>query len=163
MTDPSRASQDIVNRLREELARLEHAAPPDQRDADLEDAAGDAGADPTGGAGTPTGIGEALDGKVRITVSAGHVSEVVLEPRALRTPSEELAAAIRDATNAAIDAQNAEVTSGLPGVPSLADLTSTLDEFSAESLRAMAESSRGIRDAIATVQRIAELHRRRLT
>ncbi|MEQ4205371.1 YbaB/EbfC family nucleoid-associated protein [Actinopolymorpha sp. B9G3] len=162
MTDPSRASQDIVNRLREELARLEHAAPPDQRDADL-DAAGDAGADPTGGAGSPTGIGEALDGKVRITVSAGHVSEVVLEPRALRTPSEELAAAIRDATNAAIDAQNAEVTSGLPGVPSLTDLTSTLDEFSAESLRAMAESSRGIRDAIATVQRISELHRRRPT
>ncbi|MGH3486840.1 MAG: hypothetical protein ACRDP8_02825 [Actinopolymorphaceae bacterium] len=160
MTDPTRATQDIVNRLREELARLEQPAPPDQLDADarVDD---ETGADSRGGGGTPTGTGEALDGKVRITVSAGHVSEVVLEPRVLRTPSEELAAAIRDATNAAIDAQNSQGTAALPGVPPMADLAATLDEVSAESLRAMEESSLGIRDAIAAVERISELHRRR--
>jgi hypothetical protein len=55
--------------------------------------------------------GEALDGRVRVTVSAGRISEVTLDPRAMRTPSEDLAAAFRDAANAAIDAQNAPSTS----------------------------------------------------
>jgi hypothetical protein len=160
MTDPSRATQDIVNRLREELARLDQEAPPDQLAAGR-GVDGDTGAGPQGDAGTPTGTGEALDGRVRITVSAGHVSEVILDPRARRRPTEGLAAAIRDATNAAIDAQNAHVTAALPGVPSLADLAATLDDVSAESLRAMEKSSRGIRDAIAAVERISELHRRR--
>jgi hypothetical protein len=157
MTDPSRTTQDIVNRLSEELARLDQTAP---SGADPS-ADGDTGIGAQAGEGTPTGTGEALDGKVRITVSAGHVSEVVIDPRVRRRPSEELAAAIRDATNAAIDAQNAQVSAELPGVPPLAELAATLDDISAESLRAMEESSRGIRDAIATVQRISELHRRR--
>jgi hypothetical protein len=151
-SDPLRASHEMVRRLQDEIAHLELPTPPDQMDADI-DARG-------AEAHTPSGTGAAMEGKVRITVTAGHVSEVVLEPRALRTPSEELAAAIRDATNAAIDDQNARVAAGLPDVPSLADLTATLDDVSAESLRAMEASTRGLRDAIAAVQRISEIHRR---
>jgi hypothetical protein len=145
MNDPSRSARDILNRMRNQLA--EPGRPSASEGPGAEE--------------LPAGTGEALDGRVRVTVSAGRISEVTLDPRAMRTPSEDLAAAFRDAANAAIDAQNAQVAGGLPNVPSMSDLSRTLDEISADSMRAIDESSQGIRDAIAAVQRVSEDHRRR--
>ncbi len=101
-----------------------------------------------------------LDGRLRVTMTAGRVSDVHLDPRALRLPSEDLAAAIQEAVNAAIDVHNEQVTAGLPGVPPLAELSRTLDEVTDASRRAMAESVQAMRDALAGVQRVSELHRR---
>lgn len=102
MTEPV---LDIVAKLQEQLARMQ----------------GQAGE-------PPAGTGEALDGKLRITVTSGNVSEVTLEPRAMRQASEDLAAAIKDAVNQAIE-----------------------------------QAGHDMRQALANVQRISELHRRRPT
>ncbi|GAA5023961.1 hypothetical protein GCM10023317_69330 [Actinopolymorpha pittospori] len=109
----------------------------------------------------PAATGHALDGRVQVTVTAGRVSDVTLDPRALRAPSEDLAAAIREAVNAAIEAHNAQAVAGVPDVPPLPDLTRMLDEVSDASRRAMEEAGEGMRDALAAVQRVSELHRRR--
>ncbi|MET9022143.1 YbaB/EbfC family nucleoid-associated protein [Actinopolymorpha sp. NPDC004070] len=145
MTDPWGASADMVGRLQEQLARARQASAPDDPDA----------------ASAPAGTGEVLDGRLRVTLTAGRVSAVHLDPRALRLPSEDLAAAIQEAVNAAIDAHNEQATAGLPGVPPLAELSRTLDEVTDASRRAMAQSAQAMREALAGVQRVSELHRRR--
>jgi hypothetical protein len=116
---------------------------------------------PDTAASTPVGTGQALEGKIQVTVSGGRVSQVQLDPRAMRIPSEDLAAAFRDAANAAIDDQNSQASAGLPNVPSVDQLSRTLNEISADSVRAMEQAAQGIRDAISAVQRVSETHRRR--
>jgi hypothetical protein len=135
MTEPT---LDIVERLREQLARMQ----------------GQTGE-------PPTGVGEALEGKLRITITQGRVSEVTLEPRAMREASEDLAAAIQEAVNLAIEAHNAQLAAGLPGTPSVDELTRTLDEITSNSTAAMEQAGESMRQAMANVQRISELHRRR--
>ncbi|MFD2079315.1 hypothetical protein [Actinopolymorpha cephalotaxi] len=85
-----------------------------------------------------------------------------IEPLRFRhVRSEDLAGAIQEAVNAAIDAHNEQATVGLPGVPPLAELSRTLDEVTDTSRRAMAESAQAMREALAGVQRVSDLHRRR--
>lgn len=152
MTDPWRAPGDVVGRVRKELAQARRTA---------EEDAGHRGPQAAERPEMPAATGHALDGRVQVTVTAGRVSDVTLDPRALRAPSEDLAAAIREAVNAAIDAHNAQAVAGLPDVPSLPDLNRMLDEVSDASRRAMEEAGQGMRDALAAVQRVSELHRRR--
>jgi hypothetical protein len=147
MSDPGQRPQEIVHRMRDELTRLQQES-------------SRTGPEPTA-TPAPAGTGEALDGKVEVTVSGGRISDVRLDPRAMRVPSQELAAAFRDAANAAIADQNTQLTAGTPDVPSVDRLAQTLEEISAESVRTMEASAQGVRDAIAAVQRVSELHRRR--
>jgi DNA-binding protein YbaB len=147
MNDPSRTARDIVNRMRNQLAEQQQPSAGEHSSTDE--------------ASTPTGTGEALNGRVRVTVSQGRISEVTLDPRAMRAPSEDLAAAFREAANAAIEDQTGRMTTDLPTMPPLTDLARTLDEISADSMRAIEESTQGIQDAIAAVQRVSEQHRRR--
>jgi hypothetical protein len=135
MTEPT---LEIVAKLQEQLARMQ----------------GQSGE-------PPTGTGEALDGKLRITVTSGKVSDVTLEPRAMREASEDLAAAIQVAVNQAIEAHNAQLAAGLPGTPSVDELSRTLDDITSDSTRAIAQAGESMRQAMANVQRISELHRRR--
>lgn len=108
MTDPWRAPGDVVGRVRKELAQARRTA---------EEDAGHRGPQAAERPEMPAARGHALDGRVQVTVTAGRVSDVTLDPRALRAPSEDLAAAIREAVNAAIDAHNAQAVAGLPGRP----------------------------------------------
>ncbi|HEY8456981.1 MAG TPA: YbaB/EbfC family nucleoid-associated protein [Actinopolymorphaceae bacterium] len=148
MSDPGSDSaptpEQVVRKLQDDLARL-----------GVESASADADDDTTE---IPrlSGTGEALDGKVRVTVVAGHVSDVTLDPRVLRVSSEELGEAIRDATNAAIDAQTTQFLAGVPPTANLEELTRMLDELSAESLRAIEASGQGIRDALEAIKRLRD-------
>jgi hypothetical protein len=147
MSDPWQRPQEIAHRMRDELTRVQQESSRTGPETEA--------------APSPTGTGEALDGKVEVMVSGGRITDVRLDPRAMRVPSQELAAAFRDAANAAIAAQNSQVTAGTPTVPSIDRLAQTLDEITAESVRTMEASAQGVRDAIAAVQRVSELHRRR--
>ena len=134
MTEPT---LDIVARLHEQIARMQGAS-----------------GEP------PAGIGEALDGRLRITVTQGKVSEVELNPRALRAAGEDLARAIQEAVNQAIDAHNAQIAAGMPSVPSMGELERTLEEFTHDSAVALEQATARMQQAMAAVQRISEQHRR---
>jgi hypothetical protein len=143
MTDPWWAAKDIVHRMQDQLR---------------------AGSTPSAGitpAEPPVGAAEALDGKVRVEVTGGRVSALRIDPPALRTRADVLATAIMEATNAALEAMRAAMTASLPTPPSQDQLTRTLNEISSDSLRAMDEATEGIRQSMAVIQRISELHRRR--
>lgn len=102
----------------------------------------------------PTGTGEALDGRLTITMASGKVSEVRLDPRAMRAASEDIADAIKDAINQAIEAHHAQLAAGLPATPSMDELARTLDEVTSDSMRALEESNRSMLAALDSVQRL---------
>jgi YbaB/EbfC DNA-binding family len=145
VTDPWRASKDVVHRMQDQLDQLRAGATP---------TAGGTPAEP------PVGTGEALDGKVRVEVTAGRVTALRIDPSALRTPAHELSAAVMEATNAALDAMRTAMTASLPTPPSLDQMSRTLNEISSDSLRAMDQAAEGVRQSMAAIQRISELHRR---
>lgn len=49
-----------------------------------------------------SGNGQALDGLIQVTAQAGRVTEIQLDPRAMRLPSQTLAEELLAATNAAL-------------------------------------------------------------
>ncbi|MFN2495935.1 MAG: hypothetical protein ABR608_08510, partial [Pseudonocardiaceae bacterium] len=104
-----------------------------------------------------------LLGFVLLSEVAGtyRISEILADPPALRTRADALATAIMEATNAALDAMRAAMTASLPTPPSPDQMSRTLNEISSDSLRAMDEATEGIRQSMAAIQRISELHRRR--
>ncbi|MGH3929508.1 MAG: YbaB/EbfC family nucleoid-associated protein [Pseudonocardiaceae bacterium] len=145
MTDPWWASKDIVHRMQDQLDQLRAGTAP---------SSGTTPAEP------PVGAAETLDGKVRVEVTGGRVSALRIDPPALRTRPDALATAIMEATNAALNAMRTAMTASLPTPPSLDQMTRTLNEISSDSLRAMDEATEGIRQSMAAIQRISELHRR---
>jgi DNA-binding protein YbaB len=95
------------------------------------------------------GVGEALDGHVRVTAKPGGLLESVeLNPRALRSDSETLAEAFLAATNAALDDLRQRLSTALPDVPDPTQLVERLQEFQQQSVVQM----RRYLDAIAAVQ-----------
>jgi DNA-binding protein YbaB len=60
-----------------------------------------AGAEP-GDSEPASGNGQALDGLIQVTARAGRVTEIQLDPRAMRLPSQTLAEELLAATNAAL-------------------------------------------------------------
>jgi YbaB/EbfC DNA-binding family protein len=146
VTDPWRASKDVVHHMQDQLDQLR------------------AGDEPLAGATPPeppVGTGEAMDGKVRVEITGGRVSALHLDPAALRIPAGELATSVMEATNAALDAMRAAMAASLPSPPSLDRMTRTLNEISSDSFRAMDKATEGIRQSMDAIQRISEQHRRR--
>jgi DNA-binding protein YbaB len=144
VTDPWRASKDVVHHMQDQL---------DQLRARGTQPAGAAPAEPA------VGAAEALDGKVRVEVTGGRVTTLRIAPPALRIPADELATAIMEATNAALAAMREAMIASLPTPPSLDQMTRTLTEISSDSLRAMDQATEGVRQSMAAIQRISELHR----
>jgi hypothetical protein len=142
MTDPWDATRDIVHRVQDQLAQ----APADVSAPPAEPAVGRA---------------EALDGLVRVEATLGRVSSLRVDPSALRTRLPDLVAAIVEATNSALDAARTATVESLPTPPSLDQMTRTLNELSADSLRAADRAAEGVRRSMAAIQRISELHRKR--
>jgi hypothetical protein len=144
MTDPWRAAKDVVHNMQDQLDRLRAGGAP---------SAGPAQTEP------PVGEGEALDGKVKVEATGGRVTSLTIAPPALYVPVNELAHAIMDATNAALEAMREAMIESLPTPPSVDQLTRTLNEISSDSLRAMDQATEGIRQSMAAIQRISQLHR----
>lgn len=145
MTESWGAADDVVHRMREQLDRLRDSAIPPATAAAAEPITGEA---------------EALDGAVSVEVTGGRVSGLHIDRSALRLTEGELADAIMEATNAALDAVRTAMAESAPIPPSLDEMASTLNEISAESQRVMSEAAEGARRSMAAIQRISELHRR---
>ncbi|WP_433263204.1 YbaB/EbfC family nucleoid-associated protein [Actinosynnema sp. CS-041913] len=145
MTDPWDASRNIVHRMQDQLAQVR----------------ADTGAPPSAPSEPVVGTGEALDGMVRVEATLGRVSSLRVDPSALRTRLPDLVAAIVEATNTALDAARTATAESLPTPPSLDQMTRTLNELSADSLRAADRAAEGVRQSMAAIQRISELHRKR--
>jgi DNA-binding protein YbaB len=89
--------------------------------------------------------GEAANGLIRVGVSgAGEVTELVIEPKAMRLPSGELSEALRGALNAALSSTREQVMAAakaLPAPPDLGRLTQLVDELGLLAQRRMDDFS----------------------
>jgi DNA-binding protein YbaB len=102
---------------------------------------------------TLRGHGEALDGKLRITAApGGQLESVELDPRALRVGAEELAAAFKEATNAAL-AHLQQQFAALPAAIDQAALLERLKEFQAQSAEQMSRYLKAISEAQELLER----------
>ncbi|MBN6034047.1 YbaB/EbfC family nucleoid-associated protein [Amycolatopsis sp. 195334CR] len=146
MTDPWQASKDVVRHAQDQLDQLRARGGPSASATPPE---------------PPVGVGEAMDGKVRVEITGARVSALHIDPAALRIPAGELATVVMEATNMALDAMRAAMTTSLPSPPSLDQMTRTLNEISSDSFRAMDNATEGIRRSMDAIQRISEQHRER--
>ncbi|MGW0227625.1 YbaB/EbfC family nucleoid-associated protein [Actinopolymorpha singaporensis] len=109
-----------------------------------EQGAADGGAEPTG---PVRGVGEALDGYVRVTAKPGGELETVeLNPRVLRSDSESIAEAFREAANAALADLQAKLTSALPALADQQQMLERLQEFQQQSVMQMRRYLQAITD-----------------
>ena len=97
--------------------------------------------------------GEAGDGLVRVLMERGEVTEVQLDPRAMRIPSEILAEHLRDATNQALRRQREAVPDPAFAVADPEALRERLEELQATSVRQMQSFLDTIREAQSRVTR----------
>ncbi|GAA2126022.1 YbaB/EbfC family nucleoid-associated protein [Actinomadura napierensis] len=110
-----------------------------------------------GDAETITSTAETVDGRVRATVvSGGRIESLELDPRALRSGAEELAAQIVQVVNAALEELRTQAGSGGPeGDVDTHALAARLGELQADSARGMAVFSQGIAETVARIQSAA--------
>jgi DNA-binding protein YbaB len=117
-------------------------------------APGDGGADVGAGADAEpvSGEGTAADGKVTAKVAAGgHLEELTVDPRLLRSGSEELCAQIKIAVNAAMDDLRARTALAGPATMDPAALAGILEELQTESVRQMSQFTQGVAETVAKI------------
>ncbi len=88
------------------------------------------------------GSAEAADGLVRVEVDgSGAVTDLVLEPKAMRLPSADLAAAVRQAIGDAQSAARAELEKAPPmaATVEVADMQRALTDISSDARRRLGE------------------------
>jgi hypothetical protein len=91
----------------------------------------------------PEGHGKAADGRVRVTAAG-----VDLDPRAMRLPSTDLAAAIMEASNAALDDLAAKYPAMAYPTVDLATLDAQLGEVQQQGLMQLRRYTQSISDAV---------------
>ncbi|MEP7020180.1 MAG: YbaB/EbfC family nucleoid-associated protein [Pseudonocardiales bacterium] len=101
--------------------------------------------------------GDAANGLVRVEVSgAGEVTDLVIEPKAMRLPSSDLSAALRSAVNEALAAardQVADVAKAVPAPPDMARLTRMVEDLGQLAQRRMDEFSTAASELSARLDR----------
>ncbi|WP_026403502.1 YbaB/EbfC family nucleoid-associated protein [Actinomadura rifamycini] len=103
----------------------------------------------TGGAETVEGVGEADDGRVKVTaVSGGRLKKVEINPRAMRLPAEELGEHLVTAANAALDDLRSNAADAAGPAVDIDRLNQQVEEIQNESLRQMTMISQAFNDAI---------------
>jgi DNA-binding protein YbaB len=89
------------------------------------------------------GTGEAADGLVHASVDGtGDLLDLVIEPKAMRLPSEDLAAAIKTAVAEARAAARTEVAENQPPAPDLSGLRGLVETLGNDAQRRMDEFAR---------------------
>jgi hypothetical protein len=83
------------------------------------------------------GFGSAAEGMVRVAVHSGRVSAVEIDPKAMRLPSADLAAAFTEATNAALADLESKYPAVAMPVVDLAELQQQLSQAEDQGLRSM--------------------------
>lgn len=108
------------------------------------------------------GEGSAADGKITAKVVAGgHLDELkILEPRLLRSGSEELCEQIMVAVNAAMDDLRAQTAQASPAVMDPAALAGMLEELQTESVQQMSRFTQGVAETVAKISSAAGGERR---
>jgi len=98
-------------------------------------------ANPLAELGKITASGTAADGRIRLTLTAvGQLTELIIEPKAMRLDASQLSAAIIDAFNAAQGELEKAMSSALAAAPIMPpDLKCTLDDLGANAFRRIDE------------------------
>ncbi|WP_018653690.1 YbaB/EbfC family nucleoid-associated protein [Actinomadura flavalba] len=96
------------------------------------------------------GVGEAADGRVRVTaVTGGRLTSVDLDPRALRMASHELGEALVQAANAALDELRGKAAGAAADeAVDTEALGKRVEEIQNESLRQMQMISQALTDTV---------------
>ncbi len=98
------------------------------------------------------GEGSAADGRVTAAVaSGGHLESLTVDPRLLRSGSEEVCAQIMVAVNAAMDDLKTRTAEASPAVMDPAALAETLEGLQTESMRQMSRFTEGIAETVAKI------------
>jgi DNA-binding protein YbaB len=105
------------------------------------------------------GEGEAADGKVKVTAGiGGKIEKVELDPRALRTDSDELGEQIAEAVNAALKDLQQKASASAAAAMSGFDpehLSEQLINLQDQSVRQMGEFAAGMEDMLDRIRRAA--------
>ena len=105
-------------------------------------------AEATEGGEPPVGQGVAADGLLQVTAASGRIRSVEINPRAMRMPSQDLAEALTEAVNAALD----DMESKYPTLPIAAidpaALKVQLEHAREEGIREMRRYADSINDAL---------------
>jgi DNA-binding protein YbaB len=122
---------------------------------------GDAAGTADGAAERVTGEGSAADGKIIAKVAAGgHLEELTVDPRLLRSGSAELCAQIKIAVNAAMDDLRAHTAQARPATMDPAALAGMLEELQTESARQMSQFTQGVAETVAKINAATRGERR---
>jgi DNA-binding protein YbaB len=114
------------------------------------------GAAADGAAEPVRGEGAAADGKITATVAAGgRLERLQVDPRLLRSGSEELCAQIVVAVNAAMDELRANTAEASPATMDPAALAGMLEELQTESVRQMSRFTQGVAETVAKISAAA--------
>jgi DNA-binding protein YbaB len=117
--------------------------------------AADADAEPV------TGEGSAADGKITAKFAAGgHLEELTVDPRLLRSGSEELCAQIKSAVNAAMDDLRVHTAQAGPATMDPAALAGMIEELQTESVRQMSQFTQGVAETVARINAATRGERR---
>jgi DNA-binding protein YbaB len=108
-----------------------------------------------------TGAGSAADGKITAKVAAGgHLEELTVDPRLLRSGSEELCAQIKIAVNAAMDDLRAQTAQASPATMDLTALAGMIEGLQTESVRQMSQFTQGVAETVAKINAATRGERR---
>lgn len=125
------------------------------------DAAADGKADTKATAESVTGEGSAADGKITAKVAAGgHLEDLTVDPRLLRSGAEELCAQIKIAVNAAMDDLRTHTAQASPATMDPAALAGVLEELQTESVRQMSQFTQGVAETVAKINAATRGERR---
>jgi DNA-binding protein YbaB len=107
------------------------------------------------------GEGSAADGKITArVVSGGHLEALSVDPRLMRSGSQELCAQIIVAVNAALDDLRTQASATAPTVMDPAALAGVLEDLQAESAQQLGRFTQGIAETVAKISAAAEGARR---
>lgn len=95
------------------------------------------------------GRGTAADDRITVVLRGGKVDEIEIQPLALRLSNADLAEAVKDAVNAAIDDHNERLMAQLQSQQTdFGSLQRSLVEIQHEANRAMEAYAHGLNDAL---------------
>src|SRR6266542_2956353 len=95
------------------------------------------------------GTGEAADGLIRVVAERGRLSNVVLDPRVMRLPSETFAEELSRAVNAALAELESKASAQASPVVDPAALEATLADLQDQSIRMMTRYTQSINEVMA--------------
>jgi DNA-binding protein YbaB len=98
------------------------------------------------------GTGVAAHGLIRVTAEAGRLSEVVVDPRAMRLPPAEFAEQLREAVNSALAEADATAAPEAAALPDPATLARQLEELQNQSVRQMTRYTQSISEVMAALK-----------